>query len=271
MIFKERTYKPDKKVNPFIGLLLFLISIVLLVITGPLGFIYGLLHTFVTRGIRGLGEYLLKIAISIDQLGNVLMQHLLNAVWIKESGYQFGNRDETISSALGRNKKLDTLTGFGKLIDKILDVIDPNHSLNSIDYYIEPSENIIDKLAWIHIVEGLILGTRSKGREKYYIPGGKRELGESDAQALFREIKEELSVEIDLPSMKFIGIFEAQADCHKPGILVRMTCYSAMYTGELQADSEIEEIAWLSYADRDKVSEVDTLIFDVLKENGKLN
>jgi len=270
MILKKQVYQPDKKANPFIGILLFLISIVLLVVTGPLGFIYGIFHSLFTKGFRGLGEYFLKIAISIDQLGNVMMQHLLNVLWIKKGGYRFGNRDETISSALGRNNQLETLTGFGKAIDRFLDFIDPNHSLNSIDYYIEPSDQIIDKLAWIHIVDGKILSTRSKGKTKYYIPGGKREPGETDAQALSREIKEELSVDLELPTLNFIGIFEAQADGHKPGILVRMTCYSAGYSGSLQPDSEIEEMVWLNYSDIDKVAAVDVLIFDFLKAQGLL-
>jgi len=139
MIFKKQAHEPSKKVNPFIGLLLFLISILLLLTTGPLGFIYGILHGLFTRGFRGFGEYLLKIAVSIDQLGNVLMQHLLNLLWVKKGGYRFGNRDETISSALGKNKALGTLTGLGKVIDSILDLIDPNHSLNSIDYYVQPT------------------------------------------------------------------------------------------------------------------------------------
>ena len=142
MIFKKNTHQPSKKVNPFIGLLLFLISIVLLLSTGPLGFLYGILHGVVTKGLRGFGEYLLKIAVSIDQLGNVLMQHLLNLLWVKKGGYRFGNRDETISSALGKNKAQGTLTGFGKAIDDILDLIDPNHSLNSIDYYVQPSTEV---------------------------------------------------------------------------------------------------------------------------------
>ncbi len=271
MILKKQVYQPDKKANPIIGILLFLISILLLVITAPLGFIYGILHSLTTKGFRGLGEYLLKIAISIDQLGNVMMQHLLNVLWIKKEGYRFGNRDETISSALGRNNQLGTLTGFGKAIDKFLDFIDPNHSLNSIDYYIEPSDQIIDKLAWIHIVDGKILSTRSKGKTKYYIPGGKREASETDAQALSREIKEELSVELELPTLNFIGIFEAQADGHKPGILVRMTCYSANYRGTLLPDSEIEEMVWLNYSDIDKVAAVDVLIFDFLKASGMLS
>ena len=138
MIFKKQAHEPSKKVNPFVGLLLFLISIFLFLTTGPLGFIYGILHGLFTRGFRGFGEYLLKIAVSIDQLGNVLMQHLLNLLWVKKGGYLFGNRDETISSALGKNKAQGTLTGFGKAIDAILDLIDPNHSLNSIDYYVQP-------------------------------------------------------------------------------------------------------------------------------------
>lgn len=138
MIFKKQAHEPSKKVNPIIGLLLFLISVVLLFITGPLGFLYGILHGLFTKGFRGFGEYLLKIAVSIDQLGNVLMQHLLNLLWIKKGGYLFGNRDETISSALGKNKAQGTLTGFGKAIDAILDLIDPNHTLNSIDYYVQP-------------------------------------------------------------------------------------------------------------------------------------
>ncbi len=270
MILKKRTYTTDKKVNPFIGALLFLIALVLIVITGPLGFVYGIFHSLFKKGFKGVGEFLLKIAISVDQLGNVLMQHLLNTLWMQPGGYKFGNRDETISSALGRNKKLGTLTWQGKLIDKILDIIDPNHSLNSIDYYIEPTANIIDKLAWIHIVDGKILVTRTKGRKKFYLPGGKRQKGESDAQTLFREIEEELSVQIELPSMQFVGIFEAQADGQKPGILVRMTCYSATYLGVLASASEIEEMQWFTYEDREKVSEVDTLIFDILKENGDL-
>ena len=270
MILKKQVYQPSKKANPFVGVLLFLISVVLFVITGPIGFVYGILHSFFAKGFRGLGEYLLQIAISIDQLGNVMMQHLLNVLWIKKGGYKFGNRDETISSALGRNNQLRTLTGFGKVIDNLLGFIDANHSLNSIDYYIEPSEQIIDKLAWIHIVDGKILSTRTKGKTKYYIPGGKREAGETDAQALVREIKEELTVDIELGTLHFIGIFEAQADGHKPGILVRMTCYSANYFGKLKADSEIEEVAWLNYSDIDQVAEVDILIFEFLHEKGFL-
>lgn len=138
MVYKEIDGQKSKKTNPLIGLLLLLISLILLFTTGVLGFVFGFFYQLFTKGIAGVGEYALKIAISIDQLGNVMLQHLLNLIWIKKEGYKFGNRDETISSVLGKNKQLNTLTAFGKGIDKVLDFIDPNHSLNSIDYFIEP-------------------------------------------------------------------------------------------------------------------------------------
>ena len=55
---------------------------------------------------------------------------------------------------------------------------------------------MIDKLAWIAIQAKHILSTKSVSKEKYYIPGGKRESGETDAAALCREIKEELGIDL---------------------------------------------------------------------------
>lgn len=124
--------------------------------------------------------------------------------------------------------------------------------------------HLIDKLAWIEILNGKILSTRSKGRTKYYLPGGKRELGESDFQALSREIKEELSIDLMEKSTLLLGVFQAQADSHPDGVQVKMTCYTGAYAGTITAANEIEEVVWLTYLDRDLVSPVDQLIFDWL-------
>jgi len=130
---------------------------------------------------------------------------------------------------------------------------------------------VIDKLAWIEIKDKSILSAKSYGKDKYYIPGGKRENGETDEQALSREIKEELSVDIKTDTLKFAGVFQAQAHGHSTGTIVKMTCYMAEVTGQLKAASEIEEIKWLNYSDKDKISEVDKLIFDYLNEAGLLS
>ncbi len=125
---------------------------------------------------------------------------------------------------------------------------------------------IIDKLAWIEIRDQQILSTLSKGKTVYYLPGGKREPGESDATALIREIQEELSVDLLPESLQHLGNFEAQAHGHPEGVVVKMQCYTGDYQGELKASAEIESFAWLGYEDRSKVSPVDKIIFDWLHE-----
>ncbi|MEV7551388.1 NUDIX domain-containing protein [Amycolatopsis sp. NPDC089917] len=129
---------------------------------------------------------------------------------------------------------------------------------------------MIDKIAWLHLVDGRILSTRSRGKSVFYLPGGKREPGESDTETLVREIREELTVEITPATVASAGVFEAQADGHSAGLVVRMTCYTAEFSGTLAASSEIEEVAWLGYEDRDRISAVDKIIFDHLRETGLL-
>ena len=130
--------------------------------------------------------------------------------------------------------------------------------------------DFIDKIAWLHLRDGRILSTRSRGKNCYYLPGGKREPGETDPQTLLREIREELTVALDPTSLAYAGTFEAPAHGHPAGVLVRMSCYYARYTGTLQAAAEIEEVVWLSYRDRDRISAVDQLIFDWLRAQALL-
>ena len=128
----------------------------------------------------------------------------------------------------------------------------------------------IDKIALLYWKDGKILSTRSKGKDAYYFPGGKREGNETDIETLKREIREELSVEIKEESVKYYGTFEAQAHGKAEGILVRMTCYTAEWDGEIAPSAEIQEIRWLSYSDIDIVSPVDKLIFEDLKTKNYL-
>jgi len=130
---------------------------------------------------------------------------------------------------------------------------------------------LIDKVAYLYLVDGKILSTRSKGKDKYYIPGGKRENNETDVQTLVREIKEELAVDIVESSAQLYGIFEAQAHGKAEGVVVKMTCYTADFKGELKADSEIAEVVWLTMDDIENVSPVDQLIFADLHSKGLLS
>lgn len=123
---------------------------------------------------------------------------------------------------------------------------------------------MIDKVAWILLQDGKVLSARSKGKEIYYFPGGKRETGETDTETLVREIEEELTVQIKPDTVRPFGIFEAEADGKADGVRVRMVCYTADYEGQLTPAAEIEELAWLGEKDRNQVSAVSQLVFDVV-------
>ena len=123
---------------------------------------------------------------------------------------------------------------------------------------------MIDKLAWIHIVERKLLVVRSHGKKLFYLPGGKRDAGESDQDALIREIREELSIELKSESIIPAGVFSAQADAKAQDVVVRLTCYRAEFAGHLQIASEIAELRWLGTADRAHFSTAGRLVLDQL-------
>lgn len=132
-------------------------------------------------------------------------------------------------------------------------------------------KNIIDKLAWIQIDGSRVLVTRSKGKDKWYIPGGKREEGESDRQALVREVREELGVALDPTSIQFYGTFEAPAHGKPEGVMVKMTCYTAQFEGTLTASAEVAEYAYFGYQDKEMTAPVDHLILDDLKQKRRID
>jgi 8-oxo-dGTP diphosphatase len=65
--------------------------------------------------------------------------------------------------------------------------------------------SLIDKIAWIRLEGGAILSSRSRGKDVEYLPGGKREPGESDIDTLVGEMHEELSVAIVPDTIEHVG------------------------------------------------------------------
>lgn len=130
---------------------------------------------------------------------------------------------------------------------------------------------LIDTVAWVRVEGGRILCARPRDKDVFYIPGGKREGAESDPETLLREIKEELTVSLDAETVAHVGTYEAGAPGLPDRVTVRMACYTAEYDGELAPSSEIDEVAWFSYSDRDRVPPVDQLLFDDLRASGELS
>lgn len=89
------------------GILLYIIAVILWVILTPINwFIVTLKH--------GLSnKYFFETTIDIDKFGNRNFRTFLNVTMRLRNGYKFGNVNETISSALGKNQRDGTLSWFG--------------------------------------------------------------------------------------------------------------------------------------------------------------
>jgi len=115
------------------GLILFLTARILTYIIYPFGFTYSILLTLFKSGYKEVDDYLFKCAIAEDQRGNTYLSKLFNDVLIKVGGHRFGDPDETISSVLGKNQLTKTLSIFGRLLNRVLNKIEDNHSVKSIE------------------------------------------------------------------------------------------------------------------------------------------
>ncbi len=129
----------------------------------------------------------------------------------------------------------------------------------------------IDKLAWVLQQDRKVLYVRSKGKELFFNPGGKREGEETNEQALIREIKEELNVDLVQNTIKYMETFTAQAAGKPEGVVVEIKCYTAEHAGTLAPTSEIEELAWFTSDDMNRTSATGQLILKYLKDNNLID
>jgi hypothetical protein len=77
--------------------------------------------------------YFKSSAVNLDKFGNREFRTLFNKVLINDKGHRFGDIEETISSVLGKNQLTGTLTKCGLILVWILDKIENDHALKSIN------------------------------------------------------------------------------------------------------------------------------------------
>lgn len=133
------------------------------------------------------------------------------------------------------------------------------------------NSKIIDKLGLITLRDRKVAMVRSHNKTLFYIPGGKRELNETDEQALCRELDEELTLTLHLDSIRFYGEFIGLADGKQDGTQVRIRCYFADYDGSPIPAAEIAELAWLDSHDRPLCSATAAIIVSQLQQDGLIN
>ncbi len=80
---------------------------------------------------RFQNKFWFKDAVALDIYGNYSCKDTWNFLF-QRNGYKFGVKEETISSALGKNQRDATLTNVGSIMCWILDSLDEDHCKNSI-------------------------------------------------------------------------------------------------------------------------------------------
>ncbi|MCC9624686.1 NUDIX domain-containing protein [Thalassospira sp. MA62] len=109
---------------------------------------------------------------------------------------------------------------------------------------------IIKTANWILRDGDKVLTVRSHGRDRFYLPGGKIDAGETPRTALIREIHEELGVDLIPATIRKIGTFAGHGHNQPQDAVIRMTCFIADYTGTLAPAREIAEMKWLAQSER---------------------
>jgi len=108
----------------------------------------------------------------------------------------------------------------------------------------EPVRKVIRISTLGNVEDGRIMLVRKRGLEMFILPGGKQEPGESDADALLRELREEIGCRMR-GRPKLVGVFRDAAG-GAPGVDVEVTMHKGRLIGTPTPMAEIEEIRWVS-------------------------
>ena len=96
---------------------------------------------------------------------------------------------------------------------------------------------------------GRVLVVRKHGTSVFMQPGGKPEPGESAAEALSRELHEEVGLVVAADALEPLGTFESDA-ANEPGHRVIAEAFrTTAEPGDLSARAEIAELRWITPRD----------------------
>jgi len=124
----------------------------------------------------------------------------------------------------------------------------------------------IYKASGIIVKDRQVLTTRSKGKSFYIQPGGKLEVGETETQAVVRELREEMGIEVDEANLEKIGDYFTDA-AGQAGKRLKLAAYLVKdFKGEPSPQSEVEEIRSFSSQIPECVELASILEHDIIPE-----
>ncbi|WP_439662093.1 NUDIX hydrolase [Lentzea sp. HUAS TT2] len=122
-----------------------------------------------------------------------------------------------------------------------------------VDYFHDPNAPKANSLrpavsAFVQDQEGRILMIRRTDNDKYAIPGGQQEVGETLAQAAAREVKEETGIDIEVTGL--VGLYSNpdHVIAYDDGEIRQefSICFRAKpVAGSLKTSAESKEVEWV--------------------------
>lgn len=94
-----------------------------------------------------------------------------------------------------------------------------------------------------------VLMVTARGRDVWFMPGGKIDAGETEADAAAREAEEEVAVRLDPAALVPLFTVLIQAHGEPAGRLVRMSVFGAETSDEPVASAEVSAVHWATSAD----------------------
>lgn len=129
------------------GLTLLIISVLLAIVVVGFSLIFDPIYYIITlkwqTGFNTIGDWMKKMALSIDQFGNASSGTIMNILFRKKGGIDFGGEDDTISYILARNYYHGTIRIPGRILLGILNLIDKNHGYKSVESKIEADQDAL--------------------------------------------------------------------------------------------------------------------------------
>ena len=120
--------------------------------------------------------------------------------------------------------------------------------LRDVDFATAPPSVIHVVAALLVDSDGRALMVRKRGTDRFMQPGGKPEAGETDAEALSRELKEELGLVIPPSELTFVGQFVTAAANEEDTVLYADVFDAPVVTSAVAVRAEIEELLWVDPA-----------------------